>query len=217
MNTLIPWRFSPLSSLAVLATLYLLARLLLIDIHRFVARVPAIPGSGHVVRTTSLWLFCLSGLFILASPGSLLTRGISLLMLAMLFRMAVCDALTGLLLRRDTLAFLIAGLCAGAILDTLSLVATVLSALLCAALHLTLNRRQERLGRGDLILFTGLSAWCGPQPALQTAFAGTAAFILWHSTWRVPGRIEGPLGPWLALATAVQQLFFLYQPVQVTP
>lgn len=217
MPSLIVWRLSPLAALATLCVLYLLARLSLADVRRF-TDASALPVCvREPVRSAGLWLFCLAGLSVFASPPPLLTRLLSLLQLTLLLRLAVIDALTCQLPRRDTLSLLATGLCAGLLQQTPSVIDTALAALLCTGLHLVLNRHRENLGRGDLFLITGLAAWAGLLPALQITFAGTAAFILWHSTWRVPGRIEGPLGPWLALATAVQQLFFLYQPVQVTP
>ncbi|MGJ3289496.1 prepilin peptidase [Klebsiella sp. PL-2018] len=217
MPSLIVWRLSPLAALATLCVLYLLARLSLADVRRF-SDASALPVCvREPVRSAGLWLFCLAGLWVFASQAPLLTRLLSLLLLTLLLRLAVIDALTCQLPRRDTLSVLATGLCAGLLQQTPSVIDTALAALLCTGLHLVLNRHRENLGRGDLFLITGLAAWAGLLPALQITFAAVVAFILWHRSWRIRGRIEGPLGPWLSLAATAQQLHALYHPIWVTP
>lgn len=176
---------------------------------------------GHPVITSGIWLFAMAGMLAMLAPANLTERIVVVLMMAFLLQAGITDALTGYLPVTITGRFLLSGLLAGVITDTsgtfgnIRVTDTVVMGGMMFIVHSLMNRNIQRVGRGDLWLITGLSAWMGMQEAALVTLFGLVGFILWQCTWHLSGKKEGPLGPWLCLSGGVFQLSHLYQPVWV--
>ncbi|HGY0482168.1 TPA: prepilin peptidase [Salmonella enterica subsp. enterica serovar Derby] len=217
MRTVIATAVAPEHALPLMLVLIPAGVLLLRRVSVFLHEVSVPFRPGHPAVISGIWLFSLAGMLVLMAPVPLAARFNTVLMLGFLLQMAVTDAVSGYLPRTFTLRFLAAGLLVACLPSSggLRMVETAATGVLVCLFHVLVNRHGDRIGRGDLWLLTGLTAWTGFDATVQTAVWGTGGFILWHCTGRLTGKKEGPLGPWFCFSCAVLQLNAFYQPVWV--
>lgn len=171
------------------------------------------------IFTAALWIFTLFCLLAIWSPSTPLVKISSLCFLAFLLQAGVTDAVSGYLPLTFTRRFMLAGLLTSCfpvitaeVLLNQSLEAAVMG-LLLIVIHKVANRKSEKIGRGDLWLIAGFTAWEGVQDAAIIAAGGLAAFTFWHLSRNVFEKKEGPVGPWLCFSGGVVLLGKLYNPI----
>lgn len=169
--------------------------------------------------TASIWLYATFSMLAVLSPAPVSDRAGAVLMMAFLLQAGTTDAVSGFLPRTFTGRFLLAGvlwqLVSASAGPLYQLTEIALAGTVMMVVNLLANGHAQRIGRGDLWLITGLTAWMGITDAALVTLCGLAGFVLWLMTWRLSGKKEGPLGPWLCLSGSLFQLNHLYQPVWV--
>lgn len=171
--------------------------------------------------TASVWLFTLFCLLAIWSPSQLSEKISSLFFLSFLLQAGTTDAASGYLPLTFTRRFMLAGLLASVFPGTSTgiLLSRVLETagmgLLMITINKVVNRKSEKIGRGDLWLIAAFSAWEGIQYAAIIAVGGLAAFTFWHISRNTSEKKEGPLGPWLCVSGGLVLLEKLYNPIWI--
>ena len=209
--------FPPLYGIPVFLACGLVGAVLLRPVRLYLA-ARGVDAARHRAVAAGIWLFAVTGLLIVLSPGSLVTRAGMLLMSGFLLQLGVMDAVSGWLPRPWTVSCLCGGL-----LFTLAhhhaplwrMAETGVTGLVVWLFFVVVNRRREQLGAGDAWLLTGLTAWVGLADMLSVAVTGLSGFLLWQ--W-VPYRDvtrAGVLGPWLCAGGVPVIIGRLYQPLWI--
>lgn len=169
--------------------------------------------------TTGIWLYATFSMLAVLSPASVVERAGAVLMMAFLLQAGITDAVSGFLPRTFTGRFLLAGVLWQLVSESTDqlyqLMEIALAGTVIMVVNMLANAHVKRIGQGDLWLITGLTAWMGITDAALVTLCGVAGFVLWLMTWRLSGKKEGPLGPWLCLSGSLFLLNHLYQPVWV--
>ena len=195
------------SSMASLVRLYMMTS----DDGRQWVRVFTRPATAGIT-----WLFAAAAACMILSPAPALQRLLAVLFTLFLFRMTLCDAITGFLPRELTVSCLIAGLVAalaesgywGHVLSCVTAI-SIFSAWRYATFRM---HARECLGLGDVWLAGAVAAWLGGSEGLSALLAGVIFFVLWQLLVR---RVSegGPMGPWLCAGAILVALIRLYQPL----
>lgn len=171
--------------------------------------------------TAAVWLFTLFCFLAVWSPSQLPEKIWSLFFLSFLLQAGTTDAASGYLPLTFTRRFMLAGLLASGLsaISTEILLNRILETagmgLLMITTHKVINRKAEKIGRGDLWLIAAFSAWGGIQYAATIAAGGLAAFTCWHISRNTSEKKEGPLGPWLCVSGGLVLLEKLYNPIWI--
>ncbi|EIT7321913.1 prepilin peptidase [Enterobacter hormaechei] len=222
MRTIIVTSLATAWSLPLLLGFALMGRGLMWRVLDFLGDVPAHGKERNSLLTAGIWLFATFSMIAALAPAPIADRAAAIMMMAFLLQAGITDAVSGYLPRTFTARLLLGGLIWGVATDVsiagvyTQLVEIAVMGGLGALLSVLVNRGAQRLGRGDLWLITGLTAWIGGKDAALATLFGAAAFVLWLLTWHLSGKKEGPLGPWLCLSGSLFQLSHLYQPVWIS-
>lgn len=217
MQTIVGISLSPVYFLPLMFIFSIAGRTLLFRVRYFLSDTAHFWHKTHPVVLSGIWLYSIAVALIILSSSPLLYRIHAVLILSFLLQMAVTDAMTGLLPGTFTRRFLLAGILSQITTDiwwprTTEIAA---AAIILFCLHKSVNRHRLNIGTGDLWLITGITAWSGLYSAIWSVLLAAGGFVLWHSTWRIKGQKEGPLGPWLCLGHVLVLLNNLYQPLWV--
>lgn len=210
-------------AIPVLACAWLSGKCLLHRVTGFLNSIdyPSRTASCRLTFAVGTWLFSLFCLLTVLSPAGTADKISSLLLLAFLLQAGAIDAASGYLPLTFTGRLTLAGLLAVFLVTPSGppalnrLLETGVMGGLMGLMHWLVNRRHERIGRGDFWLITGLTAWAGIQNAALVTLAGVAAFLLWHISSNASDKKEGPLGPWLCVSGGIYLLDKLYNPVWI--
>lgn len=222
MRTIIVTSLATAWSLPLLLGFALIGRCLMWRVLDFLEDTTAHSKERNSLLTAGIWLFATFSMIAALSPAPIADRAAAIMMMGFLLQSGITDAVSGYLPRTFTARLLLGGLIWGVTKDVsiagvyTQLVEIAVVGGLMTLLSVLINRGDQRLGRGDLWLITGLTAWMGGKDAALATLLGTAAFMLWLLTWHLSGKKEGPLGPWLCLSGSLFQLSNLYQPVWIS-
>lgn len=223
VRTLIATAFPVEYALPVMVITALAARQVLVPVRRFLAgQGCSVSARLRLAEATGIWFAAVTAMLFCLSQAPFAERLHALLMAGFLLQLGVCDAASGWLPRRMTVAFLVAGVLASALTEPTVVMlihgaVTVLISVILLCL-LTYNRHHEtcrRLGTGDLWMMAGMVAWLGLPDALKATMVALAAFVAWHLTVGAGMRACGPLGPWLSTGCVLILIQRLYQPLWV--
>lgn len=219
MRTVIVTSLTPGFALPLLLLFAFAGRGLIWRVADFVQELAPPYRINTTAFTAGIWLYATFSMLAVLSPASVTDRAGAVLMMAFLLQAGITDTVSGFLPRTFTGRFLVAGVLwqlASVAADSLfQLMEIALAGTVMVVVNALANRHVQRIGRGDLWLITGLTAWTGITDAALVTLCAVAGFVLWLMTWRLSGRKEGPLGPWLCLSGSLFQLNHLYQPVWV--
>ncbi|HDZ2454016.1 TPA: prepilin peptidase [Klebsiella pneumoniae] len=207
-----PWPFLAIIFPVCLYAFHLMAqqdRVILVTSDEWDGRCTSLPPA-------IIWVYAAAAGIVLLAPVPAMTRLLSLFFCLFLFRMALTDALTGLLPREMTVSCLIAGLTAAFTMH--GLVEHLLSA--TAALVIFGGWRyvtsklhgRECLGLGDVWLAGAIGAWLSIHYMLYALLTGVVLFVLWQLSVRRTTE-GGPMGPWLGAGAMLVTLLKLYHPL----
>lgn len=223
MRSVIAVDFGMVMIIPALLCIWALGKCLLHRVFNFLESVD-IPGKElqqSNIFTAALWIFTLFCLLAIWSPSPPLVKISSLCFLAFLLQAGVTDAVSGYLPLTFTRRFILAGLLTSCfpvitaeVLLNRALEAAVMG-LLLIVIHNVANRKSENIGRGDLWLIAGFTAWEGINDAAMIAAGGLAAFTFWHLSRNASEKKEGPLGPWLCISGGLVLLGKLYNPIWI--
>lgn len=222
MRTIIVTSLATAWSLPLLLGFALIGRCLMWRVLDFLEDTTAHSKDRNSLLTAGIWLFATFSMIAALSPTPIADRAAAIMMMGFLLQSGITDAVSGYLPRTFTARLLLGGLIWGVTKDVsiagvyTQLVEIAVVGGLMTLLSILINRGDQRLGRGDLWLITGLTAWMGGKDAALGTLFGAAAFMLWLLTWHLSGKKEGPLGPWLCLSGSLFQLSNLYQPVWIS-
>lgn len=222
MRTIIVTSLATAWSLPLLLGFALIGRGLMWRVLDFLEDTTVHSKERNSLLTAGIWLFATFSMIAALSPAPIADRAAAIMMMGFLLQSGITDAVSGYLPRTFTARLLLGGLIWGVTKDVsiagvyTQLVEIAVVGGLMTLLSILINRGDQRLGRGDLWLITGLTAWMGGKDAALATLLGTAAFMLWLLTWHLSGKKEGPLGPWLCLSGSLFQLSNLYQPVWIS-
>ncbi|MEL7630940.1 prepilin peptidase [Pectobacterium aroidearum] len=222
MRTIIVTSITYGAALPLLLGFALLGKCLICRVAGFLQEIAFPYRPGDPVITLGIWIFALFSMLAAISPASLPERITGVLMLAFLLQSGITDAVSGFLPLVFTGRFLLAGLLTGGVstesIETIYLQwqETAIMGALMLIVNTLFNRSVQRIGRGDLWLIVGITAWSGLQDAALVTLCGMGGFFLWQFTWYLSGKKEGPLGPWLCISGGCFLLNHLYQPVWIT-
>lgn len=223
MRTLIATAFPVEYALPVMVAAALTARLVLVPVRRFLAgQGCGVNARLRTAEAAGIWAMAVAAMLFSLAQAPFAERVHALLMSGFLLQLGVCDAASGWLPRRMTVAFLVAGILASLITEhpVVLLVHGAAMVLIFMVLLRLLMRNKYRdtyqcLGTGDRWMIVGMTAWLDLPDmamALITAFAG---FVAWHLTVGTGMRSGGPLGPWLSAGCVLILIRRLYQPLWV--
>lgn len=222
MRTIIVTSLATAWSLPLLLGFALIGRGLMWRVLDFLEDTTAHSKERNSLLTAGIWLFATFSMIAALSPAPIADRAAAIMMMGFLLQSGITDAVSGYLPRTFTARLLLGGLIWGVTKDVsiagvyTQLVEIAVVGGLMTLLSILINRGDQRLGRGDLWLITGLTGWMGGKDAALATLFGAAAFMLWLLTWHLSGKKEGPLGPWLCLSGSLFQLSNLYQPVWIS-
>ncbi|ECT1020620.1 TPA: hypothetical protein H2A59_003823 [Salmonella enterica] len=223
MRTLIATAFPVEYALPVMVTAALAARLVLVPVRRFLAgQGRSVNARLRTAETTGIWAMAVAAMLFCLAPVSPAERIHALLMSGFLLQLGVCDAASGWLPRRMTVAFLVAGILASVITEhpvvlrvhvaTMVLIFVMLLRLLMSNKH---QDTDQRLGTGDQWMIVGMTAWLDLPDMVMALITALAGFVAWHLTLGTGMRSGGPLGPWLSAGCVLILILRLYQPLWV--
>ncbi|MEI7307113.1 prepilin peptidase [Pectobacterium atrosepticum] len=218
MRTVIVTSIPPLYGIPLIFIFMVIGKLLLKEVHLFLKEVFFPLNKKHPALTASLWIFSIFGYLIIISPPPLSIRITSILALCFFLKISVIDAASGFLPKILSIPFILSGLLTRA-MDSLAymhIIETLLMAILMYFFNFFINRKQIKIGSGDLWFVIGLTAWFGLYNSALITLSGLTAFLFWHSTWQLSGKQEGPIGPWFCISGSLFLLIFLYQPVWIS-
>lgn len=222
MRTIIVTSLATAWSLPLLLGFALIGRGLMWRVLEFLEDNTDHAREQNSLLTAGIWLFATFSMIAALAPAPIADRAAAIVMMAFLLQSGITDAVSGYLPRTFTARLLLGGILWGAASDIspdgicTQLAEIAVTGSLIAMLSVLVNRSTQRLGRGDLWLIVGLTAWMGAKDAALVTLSGAAAFVLWLLTWHLSGKKEGPLGPWLCLSGSLFQLSNLYQPVWIS-
>lgn len=223
MRTLIATAFPVEYALPVMVTAALAARLVLVPVRRFlVGQGCSVNARMRSAEATGIWAMAVAAMLFCLAPVSPAERIHALLMSGFLLQLGVCDAASGWLPRRMTVAFLVAGILASVITEhpvvlrvhvaTMVLIFVMLLRLLMSNKH---QDTDQRLGTGDQWMIVGMTAWLDLPDMAMALITALAGFVAWHLTLGTGMRSGGPLGPWLGAGCVLILILRLYQPLWV--
>ena len=217
MQTIVSISISPVYFLPLMFIFYFAGRILLFRVRYFFSDVKYFWDKTHPVVLSGIWLYSITVALIILSSSPLLCRINAVLILSFMLQMTVTDALTGLLPGTFTKRFLLTGILSQLTTELwwTRITEVFISAIILFCLHKLVNRHRLNIGTGDFWLIAGITAWSGLYIATWSVLLGIYGFVLWHSTWRIKGHKEGPLGPWLCLGHIFLLLDNLYQPLWI--
>nr|WP_259408541.1 prepilin peptidase [Citrobacter portucalensis]UUW42486.1 hypothetical protein [Citrobacter portucalensis] len=205
MRTIIVTSLATAWSLPLLLGFALIGRCLMWRVLDFLEDTTAHSKERNSLLTAGIWLFATFSMIAALSPTPIADRAAAIMMMGFLLQSGITDAVSGYLPRTFTARLLLGGLIWGVTKDVsiagvyTQLVEIAVVGGLMTLLSILINRGDQRLGRGDLWLITGLTAWMGGKDAALATLFGAAAFMLWLLTGICPEK-EGPLGPGCVLA-----------------
>ncbi|EKS3673648.1 prepilin peptidase [Salmonella enterica] len=223
MRTLIATAFPVEYALPVMVTAALAARLVLVPVRRFLTgQGCSVNARLRTAEATGIWGAAVTAMLFCLAPVSPAERIHALLMSGFLLQLGVCDAASGWLPRRMTVAFLVAGILASVITEhpvvlrvhvaTMVLIFVMLLRLLMSNKH---QDTDQRLGTGDQWMIVGMTAWLDLPDMAMALITALAGFVAWHLTLGTGMRSGGPLGPWLSAGCVLILILRLYQPLWV--
>ncbi|ELC8789675.1 prepilin peptidase [Salmonella enterica] len=223
MRTLIATAFPVEYALPVMVASALTARLVLVPVRRFLTgQGCSVNARLRTAETTGIWAMAVAAMLFCLAQAPFAERVHALMMSGFLLQLGVCDAASGWLPRRLTVAFLVAGILASAITEhpiillvqgtAMVFISVILLRLPAQEKYQTLCRR---LGTGDLWMMAGMVSWLGLPDAVNAMMVALAAFVGWHLTAGASMRASGPLGPWLSAGCVLILIQRLYQPLWV--
>ncbi|EBP0138879.1 hypothetical protein IH92_14295 [Salmonella enterica] len=223
MRTLIATAFPVEYALPVMVTAALAARLVLVPVRRFLAgQGCSVNARLRSAEATGIWGAAVTAMLFCLAPVSPAERIHALLMSGFLLQLGVCDAASGWLPRRMTVAFLVAGILASVITEhpvVLRVHGAAMVLIFVMLLRLLMsNKHQDTdqcLGTGDQWMIVGITAWLDLPDMAMALITALAGFVAWHLTLGTGMRSGGPLGPWLSAGCVLILILRLYQPLWV--
>ncbi|ECI0840954.1 hypothetical protein AU892_28175 [Salmonella enterica subsp. diarizonae] len=223
MRTLIATAFPVEYALPVMVTAALVARLVLVPVRRFLAgQGCSVNARLRTAEATGIWGAAVTAMLFCLAPVSPVERIHALLMSGFLLQLGVCDAASGWLPRRMTVAFLVAGILALVITEhpvVLRVHGAAMVLIFVMLLRLLMsNKHQDTdqcLGTGDQWMIVGMTAWLDLPDMAMALITALAGFVAWHLTLGTGMRSGGPLGPWLSAGCVLILILRLYQPLWV--
>lgn len=167
MRTIIVTSLATAWSLPLLLGFALIGRCLMWRVLDFLEDTTAHSKERNSLLTAGIWLFATFSMIAALSPAPIADRAAAIMMMGFLLQSGITDAVSGYLPRTFTARLLLGGLIWGVTKDVsiagvyTQLVEIAVVGGLMTLLSILINRGDQRLGRGDLWLITGLTAWMG--------------------------------------------------------